>query len=99
MTERAERCERCRFWNDDREPLGFSLIEVTYRQCRRHAPQFLLAQCPESLKMWTYDHGTDEYHAEDVAEAEAIGAFPMTYPDDWCGEFKAKEADVPDTIA
>lgn len=92
-----ERCENCKFWDrsgrteDDDEG-----------SCRRYPPVFQSAVATELIREDEEDHESDEekskyrFDRSDKAIHEAYQGFcwgtPSTLPDDWCGEFRAKDA-------
>ena len=71
MTDRPERCDRCRWWHSLKtenaygEPIG---------QCR--AATGVAAQ-----------------------ELPHVGVWPRTSAPDWCGQFRPKEAESPESLA
>lgn len=74
-------CKDCRFWNPDS---GQLVKPVGIGTCQRFPP-IINSLYTESLHLDA--NGTER---SDILPQEAgIGVFPVTYCDNWCGEFVA----------
>ena len=87
---REERCETCRFWDNESKQMRISEHGGESGACRRLPPVVSGLYC-ESLQLHAAGRSRDEiepHHAID-------GVFPHTSKDDWCGEWKPKPPDAP----
>jgi hypothetical protein len=70
------RCENCRFYDDPSE------------ECRRHAPRPSLT---EFYGLCLALSRKDDEALDLVNQCASQADFPKTAPQDWCGEFIARE--------
>lgn len=90
MSERPERCENCRFWQE--LPDGHQLYVDNNNECghcRRYPPQFDAAYVAEKMR------DEDQAHINESALVTAW-CFPVTVKKEWCGEFQPKESGQPE---
>ena len=75
MSERVERCSRCRFWDDD------YTVEVdrgVKGACRQRSPVLF-------TRLLFHNTDEDYWDGDDLRNATV---FPITLAHDWCGEFQ-----------
>lgn len=100
--KRKERCEACRFWErtskgelypfegppDTDEDTGEPLIG----QCQRHPPTLVGLLVDRCLKLPLYANNHATHNASTVIRHAS--RWPVTWIDDWCGEWKPKSAEL-----
>lgn len=89
MSNHAECCETCRFW-DTGGLAGDGDVPGNSGDCRRRAPQIVMAQTPALLADWSTIRGDGPHAGKvDIDPAdEARRVWPLTYSWDWCGEWQ-----------
>jgi len=76
MSERAERCETCRFWDTENSDEGWG-------DCRRYPPTKMLFE----IEAMGHDKTSQDIH-NSLGDSSSVWVWPYTESDDWCGEWQ-----------
>ena len=89
--DRAERCDRCKWWDPREFPEEEGRVQLGF--CRRHSP-FLVNGI--SKELFLSNCSVPPYDAE-TADYEGAGGAVWPYTRDWdfCGEFTPMDSPVP----
>jgi hypothetical protein len=96
MSERRERCDRCRFWErapedslfeaeDDLIDPGTGLVVVG--TCQRYPPSLDTVALSEE-RGWRLEQTKEEEYDLPTSGALSATVYPVTAEGDWCGEFR-----------
>lgn len=83
----AERCNLCRFWQEDMTHRDPNDPDWGFGSCRRRPP--ILVECIVKPLMPQLSYGQQVDPDMDLLDLISASRFPATHSVDWCGEFQA----------
>lgn len=81
-----ERCNRCRFWLEDKSARDPNDVDGGYGSCRRSPP--VLVECIVKPLMPQLSYGQQADPDMDPLDLVSATRFPATKSLDWCGGFQ-----------
>ncbi|MDB5733187.1 MAG: hypothetical protein JWQ03_3082 [Variovorax sp.] len=85
---RADRCNRCRFWNEDMSARDPNDENFGFGQCRRKEP--VLLQPLAMMLLPKLEFGQQVDPDLDVTSLTCASVWPATGATDWCGRYEPK---------
>ena len=92
----VDRCNRCRFWQEEDGTRDPEDVDFAFGKCRRKAPKIIgaLAACMVERPAWGTQYTGDGYIV-DTTDLSRVSLQPVTFATDWCGQFEDRESEIP----